>query len=46
MLEVIRDLISTVKLVQKNLPELKKEFKDLTGVTKTVIEQLIKIWSD
>ena len=46
MLEVIRDLISTIKLIQKNLPELKKEFQDLSGVTKTVIAELIKIWSD
>lgn len=46
MLEVIRDLIATIKLVQNNLPALKEEFQDLSGVTKTVIEQFIKIWSD
>lgn len=46
MLETIRDLIKTILLIRENLPELKKEFNDLSGVTKTVIDQLIKIWSD
>lgn len=44
MFSFIKKVTSTISLVKKNLPMLIKEAKDLTGVTKEVIEQIIIIW--
>lgn len=43
-MKIIRKLISTYQLVKVNLPELRKELKDLTGISKQVIEKILEIW--
>ncbi|GEM_PF-2996711 len=44
MIEFIKKIIKTVKVIKDNLPELRAEFEDLQGVTKEVVGQIIEIW--
>ena len=45
MFKLFTKLSKTYKLIKSNLPELKKELKDLTGATRTVIKGIVDIWN-
>lgn len=44
MIKFIRKVMSTVKVIGENLEELMKEVNDLTGVTRVVVKELLRIW--
>lgn len=43
-MKLIRKIISTVKVIQENKVGLLKELKDLTGITKLVVQEIVRIW--
>lgn len=43
-MKLIRKVISTVKVIQENKVGLLKELKDLTGITKLVVQEIVRIW--
>lgn len=45
MFKLFKKLSQTYRVIKKNLPALKKELFDLTGVTEEVIRKIILIWS-
>lgn len=44
MFKFFNKLIKTGKIIKNNLPFIKKEVTELSGVTKVVILEIIDIW--